>query len=91
MSNEQKYLYSVATQFVKPGTPEADSLLTFAKGQGGLVSVNLQDQGILWLYDTLNHAKIARNILSAAGFSCGYNICRFRVDGSTLVYEEGVA
>lgn len=91
MSGDKRYFYSVATGLVTPGTPEADSMLTFARGQGGLKSVHPTKDGILWMYDSLNHAKIARNILTAAGIRCGYNICRFRIDGTELVYEEAVA
>lgn len=89
MSNEEKnYLYSVSTGFVKPGSPEADSLLAFARGQGGLESVHVRDEGILWLYDSLNNAKVARNIIEASGTKCGANICRFKINGRELVYED---
>lgn len=86
-SSDMKYLYSVSTSFIKPGTPEADSLLNFARGQGGLESVHVEKDGIIWLYDSLNNAKIARNIIEAAGFRCGKNICRFRIEDRDLVYE----
>lgn len=83
---ENKYLYSVTTGLVEPGTKEADSVYDFAKSHGGLSHVHVTKDGIIWLYDTLNNAKIGRNIMEAAGIICGRNICRFEVKDDGLLY-----
>lgn len=55
--------------------------------QEGFVGVHILPDGserILWLYDTENHAKVARNNAESMGIKCGSHIGEVFVDEKYL-------
>lgn len=87
---EFKYLWSVATGNVNPFWKKSRSAAKFLQEQPGFVAVHPADgRGILWLYDSENNAKGARNMARTKGIVCGRNICRFKWDGgSTIIFDD---
>lgn len=56
--------------------------------QQGFVGVHIVPDGRqLFLYDSENHAKIARNMAESKGIVCGKNICECYVDEKYLAKE----
>lgn len=86
----EKYLYSVATGMVNPFLKRSRRAAEFMAKQEGFVAVHpAGEMGMLWLFDSLNNAKGARNLARAEGITCGKNICRFRWDGGdNLVLDD---
>jgi len=77
-----KYLYSVATgPIIYPFESKERSeeiFDIFVKDCDGFTAIHLIiPSGILWLYDSLNNAKAAKNIARMQGICCGKNIARF--------------
>lgn len=59
--------------------------------QRGFVGVHIVPDGTgrqLFLYDSENHAKIARNMAESKGIVCGNNICECYVDERYLAKED---
>lgn len=80
-----KYLYSVATgPIIYPFETKEQSeeiFDVFVRDCDGFTAIHLiKPSGILWLYDSLNNAKAARNIARSQGIVCGRNIARFKWD-----------
>ena len=81
-----KELYSVATGAVNPLMKRSRAAVKLMKKQKGFYALHVAPDGrVLWLYDSENHAKAARNIASAEGVQCGINIVRFMYDEETNV------
>lgn len=84
-----KYLYSVATGAVDPFRKASRAAARCAWSCEGFVAVHpAGPYGVLWLYDSENHAKAARNILRSHGAECGRNICRFKWDGGDALIPD---
>lgn len=81
-----KYIYSLATGGVSLLNKRSRQAAEFMKKQEGFYGVHPNDEtgNLLWFYDSLNHAKIARNKGSAKGIQFGYNICRFKLDENNI-------
>ena len=74
-------LWSVATGGVNPWKKKSRQAAEFMAKQDGFVAVHPADiYHTLWLYDTENHAKSARNMANSKGIQCGDHICRFEWD-----------
>jgi hypothetical protein len=87
MSNK-KYVWTVATGCVNPLKEASRQAVDFIKKLDGFVAVHPEYPcGILWLFDSENNAKGARNLMEAQGIQCGRNICRGWINGNTLEME----
>ena len=83
-----KYVWSVATGAVNPFLKKSREAVKFLSQREGFVAVHPNGNGTLWLYDSQNAAKSARNTAEAKGIKCGRNICRFRWEGDTLIFDD---
>ena len=84
-----QYLWSVATGNVNPFMKRSREVVKYISGLEGFKAVHPNSKGTLWLFDSENHAKAARNLLRMKGVQCGNNICRFRWDGAKeLVFDD---
>ena len=87
----ERYLWSVATGNVNPLMKRSREAVKYIQSLDGFVAVHPTPdyQGTLWLFDSENNAKGARNLLKAKGVECGKNICRFKWDGGTvLIFDD---
>ena len=85
--SEEKYLWSVATGNINPFMRRSRKAIKYMMDQKGFVAVHPtpDNSGTLWLYDSENNAKGARNMARTQGIECGRNICRFRWDGGPMI------
>ena len=77
-------LFSVATgrvDIMRKGSRDASRMIG---KQDGFLAVYPTAMHTLWFFDSLNHAKAARNVIRANGAQTGDNICRF------IVGEDGI-
>lgn len=87
-------LYSVATGNVDPFNTASREAVKFVKELPGMVGVHPgSGRGTLWMFDSLDHARSAKNRMDEAGIITGTNICKFKMckDGSAefqSVYEK---
>ena len=77
-------LFSVATGRIDIMRKESRAASRFISKQEGFMAVFPDPGHTLWFFDTLNHAKMARNLIRAEGAQTGDNICRF------IVGEDGI-
>ena len=81
-----KELYSVATGQVNILMKRSRQAAEFMTKQKGFVAIHIVPDGrMLWLYETENAAKAARNKAQSKGIECGKNICRFQWDQETNI------
>ena len=86
-----RYLWSVATGNVNPIMKRSREAVKYIQTLDGFVAVHPtpDGRGTLWLFDSENNAKGARNLLRAKGVKCGSNICRFRWDGGAeMIFDD---
>lgn len=88
--SEYRYLWSVATGDVNPLFKKSRKAAEYMRDQPGFVAIHpASPRGILWLYDSENNAKGARNMARTKGIKCGNNICRFKWDGGNmLIFDD---
>lgn len=55
----------------------------------GFIAVHITTRGILWLFDSLNNAKIARNKCEGEGMTVGKNIGLFTADEKGQLFGRG--
>ena len=61
-----------------------------AKQEGFLgIYIAPDGMGTLWLYDSENHAKAAKNMAATKGIQTGFNICQVFVDEQYLGQKKG--
>ena len=74
-------LYSVATGRLNPLLKASRTAVEYMSNLQGFVGVYADPEHgyLIWLFDTENHAKVARNLAESHGIQCGTNICRFVV------------
>lgn len=73
-------LYSVATGTIDPSDPKSVEAAEFVKGLPGMTGVYPGgDRGMLWMFDSFDHARSAMKQMSEAGIITGKNICKFRM------------
>ena len=78
-------LYSVATGNVDPLNTASREAVKFIKSLSGLIGVHPgSNRGTLWMFDSIDHARSAKNRMDEAGITTGTNICKFKMckDGS---------
>ena len=86
---EPKYVWSVATGRISLFQKASIDAVQFMSKQKGFVAIQMPPGGgTLFLYNSLNNAKGARNLAEAKGIQCGLNICRFRHEGDTIVFDD---
>lgn len=61
----------------------------FIKSCEGFIAVHITTRGVLWLFDSLNNAKIARNKCEGEGMTVGKNIGLFTVDEKGQLFGRG--
>lgn len=77
----ERKVYTVATGNVNPFMKASRKAMEFMRDQEGMLGIyHGGERGLLWLFDTKNNAKIARNKAKAEGIVCGKNICEAYVD-----------
>jgi len=56
----------------------------------GFVGVHIdpQGRGTVWLFNSENNAKKARNLMQGKGIKCGTNICQVFVDEKYLMEKK---
>lgn len=75
-------VYGVATGSIGRGS---DTAVEVIRQQEGLLGVHpVKGYGLLWIFDTLNHAKVARNEMKFAGIQTGKNISEVYIDDKYL-------
>lgn len=86
-------LYSVATGRILIWKKASRDAVRFIQKQKGFVAIAPVDYygGTLWLFDSLNNAKRARNMMKLKGIQAGNNICRFTYENGKLVFDEEYA
>ena len=82
-----EYLWSVATGNVNPLMRKSREVAKYIGSLEGFKAVHPtpENRGTLWLFDSENHAKAARNLMRSKGIQCGNNICRFKWDGGMVL------
>lgn len=90
---EGKEMYSVATGRILIWKKASRDAVRFIQKQKGFVAIAPVDYygGTLWLFDSLNNAKQARNMMKLKGIGTGNNICRFTYEDGKLVFDEEYA
>lgn len=88
-SDNNKSVWMVAVGNVNPLSRASRKAVEFIRGLSGLVAVHpAYPHGTLLLFESKNHAKIARNLMEAEGIKCGKNICKGHIEGDTLNMEN---
>lgn len=83
-----KAVYSVATGVVDMKRKASRNAAKYIASLEGFIALHpAYPRGILWLFDSENNAKSARNMMEAKGIQCGKNICKGTIEGDTLVME----
>lgn len=78
--------YSVATGNFDITKKASRQAVKFAGTLDGLVcAIDCYPQGLLWIFDTLNNAKGARNLMNSKGIVTGNNICEVIYDEKGLI------
>ena len=73
--------YTVATGNVDPTNRKSRQAVKYVKNLKGLLGVHpLYPDGTIWLFDSENNAKIARNLMNEKGIQTGRNICEVEID-----------
>ncbi len=85
---EGEILFSVATGHVNAFKKASREAVKMLSTQPGFVASHPCERGTLWFYDTLNHAKGARNVARAEGVICGVNICKFVYHNGQFVLDK---
>lgn len=84
----KKQVWTVAVGNFNPLMKASRDAIGFISGLEGLVAVHPHyPNGTLLLFDSLNNAKGARNLMEAKGIQTGRNICRGCINGDTLEME----
>lgn len=82
-------LYSIATGMIDITRSSSRAAAEFIKSCEGFVAVHITTKGVLWLFDSLNNAKIARNKCEGEGMTVGKNIALFTVDEKGQLFGRG--
>jgi hypothetical protein len=70
-------LFSIATGRIDIMRRDSRKASDFICKQEGFLAVYPTPNHTLWFFDTVNHAKAARNMIRAKGAETGDNICKF--------------
>ena len=82
-------LYSIATGMIDITRSSSRAAAEYITSCEGFVAVHITTKGVLWLFDSLNNAKIARNKCEGEGMTVGKNIALFTVDEKGQLFGRG--
>lgn len=86
---DKNYVYLFATGMVNPFLKKSRKAVEIITSQEGFMAIHpAAPHGMLWVFDSLNNAKGARNVAESKGIKCGRNIMRGWIDGDTLEVED---
>ena len=77
-------LFSVATGRIDIMRKDSRKASEFISKQEGFLAVNPLPEYTLWFFDSLNHAKAARNMMKAKGVQTGDNICKLIISADGI-------
>lgn len=77
-------LFSIATGRIDIMRKDSRKASEFICKQEGFLAVHPSPEHTLWFFDSLNHAKAARNMIKAKGAQTGDNICKFIVSADGI-------
>ena len=78
--------YSVATGNFDIKKKASREAVKYAGTLEGLVcAIDCYPRGLLWIFDTLNNAKGARNLMNSKGIVTGNNICEVTYDKMGII------
>ena len=84
-------IYSVSTGTIDVFNKSSRHAVQYVSTLEGLLGMTpYQQQGTIWYFDSLNSAKVARNMMESKGIKCGNNICKFHVCDDGVPEMEGV-
>lgn len=90
--NEGDELYSISTGKIAVWKKASREAFKFITNQSGFKAVHVTEYGgTLWLFDSLNNAKQAKNMMEFVGIEAGHNICKFIYKDGTLIFDEEFA
>ena len=72
--------YTVATGHVDPTKRASRKAVKYVSKLKGLFGVHPCEHGTLWLFESENSAKVARNMMNSKGILTGKNICEVDID-----------
>lgn len=82
-------VYAVGTGNVDPLKRKSRQAVKYCSKLNGLVGVHPHyPDGTLWLFDTENNAKIAKNKMESRGILTGRNICEVFIDEKYLKEKD---
>lgn len=82
-------LYSIATGMIDITRSSSRAAAEYITSCEGFIAVHITTRGILWLFDSLNNAKIARNRCEGEGITVGKNIALFTADEKGQLFGRG--
>lgn len=77
-------LFSIATGRIDIMRKGSRAASEFICKQEGFLAVFPSPEHTLWFFDSVNHAKAARNMIKAKGAQTGDNICKFIVSADGI-------
>jgi hypothetical protein len=77
-------LFSIATGRIDIMRRDSRKASDFICKQEGFLAVYPTPNHTLWFFDTVNHAKAARNMIRAKGAETGDNICKFIISSDGI-------
>ena len=77
-------LFSIATGRIDIMRKDSRKASEFISKQEGFLAVNPLPEYTLWFFDSLNHAKAARNMMKAKGVQTGDNICKLIISADGI-------
>ena len=77
-------LFSIATGRIDIMRRDSRKASDFICKQEGFLAVYPSREHTLWFFDSLNHAKAARNMMKAKGVQTGDNICKFIISADGI-------
>ena len=80
-------VYTVATGKINIHVKASCEAVTFIAGLEGFLAVYPCPGGTLWLFDSKNHAKMARNRMKIRGIKHGKHIARGHFEGNLLIMD----
>lgn len=86
-------VYSVATGKIEPLMKASREAVKYVSKRPGFIGLHNTDDGnyTLWLFDTVNNAIGAKNLMKYRDIECGKNICEFEITAEDTIEFRGVA
>lgn len=82
-------MYSVAAGGIRVFSRRGREAINYVASLEGFLGLHVYDKWhTLWMFDTVNHAKSARNLMVGKGIRCGKNIGRFVMRDECCVADD---